>query len=132
MNREDCLYCGTIGTVRQKIIPLEGTMYSRTIKFDGPGRKCMNCKRTWTTRGDIRDHFSLMADALREELGFLRIDHIEKVRKTNKLTREKFYKIINIPKSRYKKMLAGRIQSKESDVSMRAGLDTLPTLEETT
>lgn len=132
MSREDCLYCGTIGTVRQKAIPLEGVMYNRTIKFIGPGRKCMNCKRTWTTRGDIKDHFSIMADTLREELGLLNIGYVEKIRKTHKLSRKDFHEIINIPKSRYKKILAGRIQSKESDACIRAGLKTLPTIEETT
>ncbi len=132
MSREDCPYCGEIESVKIAAIPLEGTMYSKLIKFIGSGRKCLECKKAWATRQDTRDHYNIMADQLREEMGFLRLDYVEKVRKTHKISRQEFYKIIDIPKSRYMKMLAGRIQSKKSDACMRAGLETLPTLKETT
>lgn len=132
MSREDCPYCGELESVKQKVIPLEGTIHKRLIKFMGPGRKCSACKKAWSTRQDMRDHFNIMADQLREDLGFLRLDYVEKVRKTNKLSRQDFYKIIDIPRSRYMKMLAGRIQSKKSDECIRAGLLTLPILGEST
>jgi hypothetical protein len=125
MNETDCPYCKATSTVVRRTLKFNNIMHDEPVEFWGPGRKCLKCDEQWAEREDRVKHFPIMADTLRDNLGLLRMDYLETVRKSYKLSREKFRPILSMSNNRYRDFLAGRLQTPENDRLMRAGLELL-------